>query len=642
MRGAVPPAISIPGHELLRCIGRGSYGEVWLAAGAFSGYRAVKIVRRKTFEHERPFERELSGIRRFELISRSQRGMIEVLDFGVNTQQGYFYYVMELGDDQVSGRRIVPESYSPKTLAKEISLHGKLPFQYCLELGLTLSLALVALHKRGLVHRDVKPSNIIFVSGTPRLADIGLLAGVDEAHSYVGTEGFIPPEGPGAPQADIYSLGKVLYEASTGKDRHEFPELPTGFDRFPDHDLFLELNEVILRACRTDLARRYQTAWDMYVDLLMLENGQSLKCLYSPGRRKACLKWVGAALLLSIGARAVALHQAHPARSQIALHESTPGEPARPADAARSPFVKMHLNRNGQFVLSVRATATPANETNYLAQIWDTATSAAAFPAMKFSQAFSGVSLSDDGGRLVTFTGNLARCWDVFTGVALCPPLIHTSTVSMAFFTPDGARVVTASGNLVHVRDTVSGEAVFPALEHPVPVVHAEFDPGGSRLVTCCFNEETAQCRAQVWDAATGRPRGAPLRQKDRILSASFSPDGRRMVTAGDDCVARVWDVDTGQPLSPPLLHAQPVRAARFSPDGKWIVTASRDSTARVWNAETGDPLTPPLRHVTQLSDARFLPDGRRIFTADSAGRCWIWQLPIDPKPVEDLRNLGH
>ena len=56
-------------------------------------------------------------------------------------------------------------------------------------------------------------SNIIFVSGQPKLADIGLVTGIDEAKSFVGTAGYIPPEGPGRPEADIYSLGKVLYEA---------------------------------------------------------------------------------------------------------------------------------------------------------------------------------------------------------------------------------------------------------------------------------------------------------------------------------------------------------------------------------------------------------------------------------------------
>src|SRR5881296_927375 len=98
-------------------------------------------------------------------------------------------------------------------------------------------------HEHGLVHRDIKPSNIIFVNGRPRLADIGLVAAASEAKSFVGTEGFIPPEGPGAAQADIYSLGKVLYEIATGKDRQSFPEPPTLLADFADRDRFLEFNE---------------------------------------------------------------------------------------------------------------------------------------------------------------------------------------------------------------------------------------------------------------------------------------------------------------------------------------------------------------------------------------------------------------
>ena len=60
----------------------------------------------------------------------------------------------------------------------------------------------------------------------PRLPDIGLVAHMSEARSFVGTEGCIPPESPGTAQADLYSLGKVIYEISTGKDRHDFPDLP--------------------------------------------------------------------------------------------------------------------------------------------------------------------------------------------------------------------------------------------------------------------------------------------------------------------------------------------------------------------------------------------------------------------------------
>src|SRR6266481_9574417 len=84
---ALPP-FSIPDHQLIRCIGRGSYGEVWLARNIMGVYRAVKIIYRKSFDSDRPFERELSGIRKFEPISRSHEGFIDVLQVGINEAQG--------------------------------------------------------------------------------------------------------------------------------------------------------------------------------------------------------------------------------------------------------------------------------------------------------------------------------------------------------------------------------------------------------------------------------------------------------------------------------------------------------------------------------------------------------------------------
>src|SRR5438552_11404979 len=241
-----PEGVCVPDHELIQCIGRGSYGEVWLARNLMGMYRAVKVVYRKNFGHQRPFERELAGIKKFEPISRSHESFVDILHVGQNEKGGYFYYIMELGDS-TTGQNIDPRFYVPKTLAKEVALRGRLPLSECVQLGLWLSAALNALHSHGLVHRDVKPSNIIFVNGVPKLADIGLVADIKEARSYVGTEGFIPPEGPGSAQADIYSLGKVLYEISTGKDRYDYPELPTNLDETSSGSELIELNEIILR-----------------------------------------------------------------------------------------------------------------------------------------------------------------------------------------------------------------------------------------------------------------------------------------------------------------------------------------------------------------------------------------------------------
>src|SRR5882762_2557211 len=92
----LPPVI--PDHELIRLIGRGSYGQVWLAKNAVGTLRAIKVVYRSTFEKEEHFEREFKGLQKFEPISRSHDGFVDILQLGRNEEAGCFYYVMELAD----------------------------------------------------------------------------------------------------------------------------------------------------------------------------------------------------------------------------------------------------------------------------------------------------------------------------------------------------------------------------------------------------------------------------------------------------------------------------------------------------------------------------------------------------------------
>ena len=324
--GTSPP--SIPEHELFRRIGGGSYGEVWLARSQMGSYRAVKIVHRRTFEHDRPFEREYSGIQKFEPISRSHEGLVDLLQVGRNDQEGYFYYVMELADDAGAKRSDgvleiwsngqaspaqhsiapplqYPDSYVPRTLKLDLSRRGRLTCDECVRLGLALTSALSHLHKHGLVHRDIKPSNIIFVEGVPKLADVGLVAPVGEAQSYVGTEGFIPPEGPGSPQADLYSLGIVLYVMSTGKSHSDFPEPLPDLSSDPDHARWLEFNAVVHKACQAEVSERYQRAEEMQADLTLLQMGKSVRQKRVADRRWAVGRRFGAvaaALAVLVGA----------------------------------------------------------------------------------------------------------------------------------------------------------------------------------------------------------------------------------------------------------------------------------------------------------------------------------------------------
>jgi len=279
-----PPPI--PDHEMLRCIGRGSYGEVWLAKSVMGTFRAVKLVYRNRFDEARPFERELSGIQKFEPISRSHDGLVDILQVGRNDKAGYFYYVMELADDasQPAGSLSPnPESYVPRTLGHEFSSRGRLPPEECLPLFVSLASGLSHLHQHGLIHRDIKPSNLMLTrTGTIKVIDMGLaLTKEDSAMQLtqtglvLGTVTYCAPEqfrdaSRVDIRADIYSLGCTLYHLLTGKapyrERKTFAEVvqahlnepfPTLAAVRPDAPAGLET--VLARMTAKDPASRFAT-----------------------------------------------------------------------------------------------------------------------------------------------------------------------------------------------------------------------------------------------------------------------------------------------------------------------------------------------------------------------------------------------
>jgi WD40 repeat protein len=631
----VPPRLA--DHEMIRCIGRGSYGQVWLARNMMGVYRAVKIVYRKSFGSHRPFERELAGIRRFEPISRLHQGFIDVLHVGNNEAEQYFYYIMELGDDQESGLVINPERYEAKTLGSEIFRRGRIPLRECLDLGIAITDALAELHRHDLVHRDIKPANIIFVNGLPKLADIGMVADIKEARSYVGTEGFIPPEGPGTARADLYSLGKVLYEASTGRDRQDFPELPTQWSGSPEYTGLLELNEVILHACKPDPERRYESATAMNADLVMVANGKSVRRLRILEERMANLKRIaGLAALILLGALLLGYQIYRGWRdARDARQRRVDGNLSYGNRALESGNL---LGSLPYFAEALRLDEGTDRERTHRLRLGSVL---AQCPKLTHLWASSNtvktVEFSPDGKWLLSAAlYGQAEIHDVQTGKLYLHPFGSGPGLRAAFFSPDGKFILTASeGGNAALWETASLQRVFQ-LPHSNDVYSARFSPDGHRIVTGCKDGFV-----RVWAVDTRQLELCWQAHTDTVTSAVFSHNGKLIATSSEDNTARLWFSSNGVSAGLPIQHVYWVNCATFSPDDKWLATCSVDRTIRITDVETGKWIRPAMKHDDIVASVQFSEDGRMILSSsfDRTARLWSTQ---DFQPATSTPILGH
>ena len=173
---------------------------------------------------------------------------------------------------------------------------------------------------------------------------------------------------------------------------------------------------------------------------------------------------------------------------------------------------------------------------------------------------------------------------------------------------------------------------------HTDEVNSASFSPDGRYIVSA-----SSDTTVRIWDAKTGQQVGNPLEgHTDWVSSASFSPDGKYIVSASLDHTVRIWDAKTGQQVGNPLEgHNDLVYSASFSPDGRYIVSASEDKTVRIWDAKTGQQVGNPLEgHTDWVSSASFSPDGKYIVSASLDHTVRIW----DAKTGQQVGNPleGH
>ena len=663
----LPDGLVIPDHQLVRCIGKGGYGEIWLARTVMGTFRAVKIVFRSNFDDIKPYKREFKGIEKFEPLSRSHPGLVNILQIGLNNDAGYFYYVMELADDEVEGRYFDPDAYSAKTLGKELAARGRLPAREALQICIGLASALAHLHESGLVHRDIKPSNIIFVNGQPKLADIGLVVPLADARTFVGTEGYIPPEGPGTIQADIYSLGKVLYEISTGQGRDLFPELPNELSEFADREAIVEINEIVVKACANTPQARYRSAGALRADLKMLFEGRSIKRLRFVERQLArATRLAAAAMILATatGVLAYAVNRVRNREKQLLASQYVASGAARLEQrnlhAALPMFAEalrlQHKDESAAQAHRLRL-GLALDQSPRLLQFWEqehnvtdlhftsdgTRVLASGSKTARIFDVSTGVTnrefvmehnietatFSPDNRRIAIANGAHITMFDASSGAGLFDRELHGHLYS-AEFSADGRTMVLACGRgCAHLIDAITGDGDRRLTGHRDDVSYASFSPDGLMIVTASYDGT-----ARIWDAKT-LSAIASLPQSQWVYDAAFSPDNRRIVTASSDHTIQLWSVGPHPQLLARMEHNGTVRRARFSPDGRWIVSAGWDHTVRFWNGHNGQPVKSTINLQMPAMHATFSPDGRSVAVASKAGKVRLWDVqssgPLNP-----------
>jgi WD40 repeat protein len=143
---------------------------------------------------------------------------------------------------------------------------------------------------------------------------------------------------------------------------------------------------------------------------------------------------------------------------------------------------------------------------------------------------------------------------------------------------------------------------------------------------------------AQIWNTESGQQMAILKGHDGLVLTAAFSPDGRRLITGGTDKTARIWDVETGQVMTVLTGHTDRVAEVAFSTDGQRVITLSGDQTAGVWDVETGK-MVGQLRHTDRVLSASFNRDGSRVITAsDTTAR--VWTLPSTDDLIEQAKLL--
>jgi WD40 repeat protein/tRNA A-37 threonylcarbamoyl transferase component Bud32 len=616
--GTIPKRIK--NYDILGVLGRGGMGVVYKARQhGLNRMAALKMILAAGHASNEDFIRFQTEA---EAVAKLQHPNI-VQIFEVGEDNGHPFFSLEYVDGG--------------TLAGKLA-NNPLPARQAAELVEPLAQAMDYAHQNGILHRDLKPGNVLITQqGSPKITDFGLAKrmGDDSSNntgtgSILGTPAYMAPEqaegkirelGPGA---DIYALGSILYHALTGRPpfvgetvldtlqqvKNDDPVPPSRLQPKVPRDL----ETICLKCLQKEPRKRYESARLLADDLRRFLDNEPIQArpigLIERGmkwarRRPQVAALLGTLFFVIVGGflgmatlwlRAESLRKTAEDNEQMAIkNEGAAKEAEGRATAAYEKSKRTLYAAEMNLAQDASAEAT----VNRLRDL-----------------------LESQAPHLVGFE------WKYLTGLLKSETLPlkgHTKLVrAVAFRPPDGKQLASASGDgsIVLWDPEARASSKFRQLTGHAGVVRSlTFNPTG-KLLASAGEEGTIQ----VFDLNAGGKEPIKTFGGDRhaINSLAFSPRSEWLISGGDDGALRIWPL--GSDAAPTVLkgHEYPIADVAVSNDGTRIASASLDKTLRVWDAATHQPIFSG-KHDHWVTAVAFSADGKLAASASWDKIVKVW-----------------